>query len=125
MINANTSLRWLSRVKEDSANLREARETIERIIRDGIRAGDIIARIRALFKKIELAKEPLDLNEDHRGNHRARARNEIDKQKVALRLELPAELPKVLGDRVQLQQVMLNLILNAIRRDVRSPGPRS
>jgi PAS domain S-box-containing protein len=113
VINANTSLRWLSRVKEDSVNLKEARETIERIIRDGVRAGDIIARIRALFKKTELAKEPLDLNEAIQ-EILVLARNEIDKQKVVLRLELSGELPEVLGDRVQLQQVMLNLILNAV-----------
>ena len=113
VINADTSLRWLSRVKEDSVNLREARATIERIISDGVRAGEIIARIRALFKKNELAKEPLDLNEAIR-EIVALARKEIDKRNVSLRLELPAGLPEVFGDRVQLQQVMLNLILNAI-----------
>ncbi len=113
VINANTSLRWLSRVKEESVNLEEAREAIERIVRDGIRAGEIIARIRALFKKAEPAKEHLDLNEAIQ-EIIVLARNEIEKRKVVLRLELSADLPEVLGDRVQLQQVLLNLILNAI-----------
>lgn len=113
VINANTSLRWLSRVKEESVNLNEARETIERIIRDGIRAGEIIARIRALFKKTEPVKEKLNLNEAIQEIVNL-ARNEIEKRKVVLRWELSADLPAVLGDRVQLQQVLLNLILNAI-----------
>ena len=113
VINGNACLRWLSRAKEDSVNLREARETLQRIIRDGNRAGEIIARIRALFKKTESAKEPLDLNETIR-EIIVLARSEMDKQRVALRLELSPDLPNVLGDRVQLQQVMLNLILNAI-----------
>jgi PAS domain S-box-containing protein len=113
VINANTSLRWLSRVKEESVNLSEARETIERIVRDGIRAGEIIARIRALFKKTEPAKERLNLNEAIQ-EIIILARNEIEKQKVVLRWELSANLPAVLGDRVQLQQVLLNLILNAV-----------
>jgi C4-dicarboxylate-specific signal transduction histidine kinase len=112
VINGNATLRWLSRVK-DSVNLKEAREAVQRIIRDGNRAGEIIARIRALFKKTELAKEPLDLNETIR-EIIVLARNEIAKQQVTLRLELPSDLPRVGGDRVQLQQVMLNLILNAI-----------
>jgi PAS domain S-box-containing protein len=113
VINGNACLRWLAGEKEESANLAEAREALQRIIRDGNRAGEIIARIRALFKKTELAKGPLDLNETVR-EVIVLVRNEMDKQKVVLRLELASALPDVLGDRVQLQQVMLNLILNAI-----------
>jgi PAS domain S-box-containing protein len=113
VINANACLRWLDREKEESVNLREAREALQRIIRDGNRAGEVIARIRALFKKTESAKEPLDFNETIR-EVIVLARSEMDKQRVALRLKLPSGLPPVLGDRVQLQQVMLNLILNAI-----------
>ncbi len=113
VINGNACLRWLSRVKSDSEDLKEVRESIQRIIRDGNRAGEIIARIRTLFKKTELAKEPLDLNETIR-EIMVLARNEIDKHRVAFRLELSDGLPRVVGDRVQLQQVMLNLILNAI-----------
>jgi PAS domain S-box-containing protein len=113
VINGNACLRWLARVQEESVCLTEARETLQRIIRDGNRAGEIIARIRALFKKTESAKEPLDLNETIR-EVLVLTRSEMDKQRVALRLELSSDLPNVLGDRVQLQQVTLNLILNAL-----------
>jgi len=113
VINGNACLRWLARENEASVGLAEAREAVQRIIRDGNRAGEIVARIRALFKKTESAKGPLDLNETVR-EVIVLVRNEMDKQKVVLRLELASALPDVLGDRVQLQQVMLNLILNAI-----------
>ncbi|HEY0792465.1 MAG TPA: AAA family ATPase [Chthoniobacterales bacterium] len=113
VINATACMRWLARVREESVNLAEAREALQRIIRDGSRAGEVIARIRALFKKTEAAKEPLDLNEVIR-EVVALARSEMEKRRVILGLELTPDLPAVLGDRVQLQQVMLNLILNAI-----------
>jgi PAS domain S-box-containing protein len=113
VINGNACLRWLVRVKEESVELTEAREALQRIIRDGKRAGEIVARMRALFKKAESAKESLDINETIR-EILALARSEMDNQRVALRLGLSSDLPNVLGDRVQLQQVMLNLILNAI-----------
>ncbi len=113
VINSNACLRWLARVADDSVEIKEARETLQRIIRDGNRAGQIVARIRALFQKAEAAKEPLDLNETIR-EIVVLARSEIDKHRVTLRLELSPALPRVLGDRVQLQQVLLNLILNAI-----------
>ncbi len=113
VINANACLRWLAGVKETSPNLREARETIQRILRDGKRAGEIIGRIRALFKKAETTRALLDLNESIQ-EVVVLARGEMDKRGVALRFELEPNLPAVVGDRVQLQQVMLNLILNAI-----------
>jgi C4-dicarboxylate-specific signal transduction histidine kinase len=113
VINGNACLRWLARVNEESTNLEEAREALQRIIRDANRTGEIVARIRALFKKTEAAKEPLDLDETVR-EVIVLARTEIERQRIALRLELPPNLPRILGDRVQLQQVMLNLILNAI-----------
>jgi PAS domain S-box-containing protein len=113
VLNGNACLRWLARVKEDSVNLSEAREALQRIIRDGSRAGEVIARIRALFKKAETAKESLEVNEIVR-EVIVLARSEMDKKRVVLRMELAPELPFVLGDRVQLQQVMLNLILNGI-----------
>ncbi|WP_254508235.1 trifunctional serine/threonine-protein kinase/ATP-binding protein/sensor histidine kinase [Anatilimnocola floriformis] len=113
VINGNACLRWLSKIQDDSASLKEAREAIQRIIRDGNRTGEIIDRIRKLFKKTDLAKEPLDLNETVR-EVIALARSEIEKQWIRLRLDLSPDLPNVLGDRVQLQQVLLNLILNAI-----------
>jgi PAS domain S-box-containing protein len=113
VLNGNACLRWLSRMEGDSVNLNEAREALQRIIRDGARAGEVIARIRALFKKTEAAREGLELNEVIR-EVIVLARSEMDKRRVALRLELATDLPRVLGDRVQLQQVILNLMLNGI-----------
>jgi len=113
VLNGNGCLRLLAGVKEESENITEAREALQRIIRDGTRAGKIVERIRALFKKTESAKEPMDLNEAI-GEIIVLARSEMNKHEVALTLELSSDLPRVLGDRVQLQQVMLNLILNAI-----------
>jgi len=110
IMNGNGGLRWLA---GKSPNLDEAREALQRIIRDGNRAGEIICHIRALFKKTESAKGPLDLNESIR-EIIVLAKSEMEKQRVTLRLELPSDLPRVVGDRVQLQQVMLNLMLNAI-----------
>jgi signal transduction histidine kinase/GAF domain-containing protein len=113
VLNGNACLRWLARVKEDSVYLSEAREALQRIIRDGSRAGEVIARIRTLFKKTDTAKGPLDLNE---AIHEVivLARSEMDKKRITRKLQLADDLPRVVGDRVQLQQVMLNLILNAI-----------
>jgi C4-dicarboxylate-specific signal transduction histidine kinase len=108
--NANASLRWLA---GDSPNLAEAREAIRRISRDGIRAGDVIARMRALFKKAYVAKERLNLNEAIE-EVVVLTQSELWRNKVDLRLELAADLPSVMGDRVQLQQVVVNLILNSI-----------
>ncbi|MGB8169699.1 MAG: PAS domain-containing protein [Chthoniobacteraceae bacterium] len=113
VLNGNACLRWLAREPTASCNIIEARETIQRIIRDGTRAGEVIARIRALFKKTENAKAMLEINEVIR-EVIVLARSEMDKRRVALRLELAPDLPCVFGDRVQLQQVMLNLILNGI-----------
>lgn len=113
VLNGNACLRWLARVKEESVYLAEAREALQRIIRDGSRAGEVIARIRTLFKKSETAKGPLDLNEAIR-EVIVLARSEMDKKRITRKLQLAEGLPRVHGDRVQLQQVMLNLILNAI-----------
>ena len=113
VINGNACLRWLARIKDDSVNLAEAREALQRIIRDGSRAGEVIARIRALFKKAETTKGPLDINEAIR-EVIGLARSEMDKKRIKRQLHLAADLPLVFGDRVQLQQVMLNLILNGI-----------
>jgi PAS domain S-box-containing protein len=111
--NGGSCLRWLAQMEEDSENLDEARKALQRIIRDGKRAGDVIARIRTLFKKAETPKESLDLNEAIR-EVVDMTRSEMDKRRVRLRLDLAIERPPILGDRVQLQQVMVNLILNAI-----------
>jgi predicted ATPase/signal transduction histidine kinase len=108
--NANASLRWLA---GDAPNLDEAREALRRIVRDGSRAGDVTKRIRALFTKTRATKERLDINEAI-GEVVALTGSEMRRNQVVLQTQLAADLPLIVGDRVQLQQVMLNLILNGI-----------
>ena len=108
--NAGAGLRWLA---AELPNLDEAREAIRRIIRDVNRAGDVVSRMRALFKKACTAMEWLDINEAIE-EVVILTQSEVRRTKVALRTELAADLPSVMGDRVQLQQVVVNLILNAI-----------
>jgi len=108
--NANASLRWLA---GDSPNLVEAREAIRRIIRDGNRSSDVVSRVRALLKKARPATERLDINEAIK-EIVILTLSEVGKNKVALRTELAADLHPVMGDRVQLQQVVMNLILNGL-----------
>jgi len=108
--NGNACLRWLA---GDSPNLDEARETARRIIRDGNRAGDVIGRIRTLLRKTGTEKELLDMNQAVR-EVVALAEDEVRRNEVALRTELTGDLPPILGDRVELEQVVLNLIMNAI-----------
>jgi len=110
VVNGNACLRWLA---GDSPNLDEAREAVRRIVRDGKRAGEVIARIRALATKTAPVKERLDMNEAIR-EVVAFAGDELRKNSVAVRTELAADLSPVLGDRVQLQQVILNLVMNGI-----------
>jgi PAS domain S-box-containing protein len=110
LTNANAGLRWL---KGDPPNLSEAGDAIRRIIRDGKRAGDVISRMRSLFKKAGTAKERLDLNEAIE-EVVILTQSEARRHNLALRTQLAADLPPVMGDRVQLQQVVVNLILNAI-----------
>jgi signal transduction histidine kinase len=109
--NANASLRWLA---GDSPNLTEASAAIRRIIRDGKRADEIIGRIRALAKKAPPQKDWLDLNETI-GEVIAMARSEARRTSVSLQTQLANDLPLILGDRIQLQQVILNLLINAIQ----------
>ncbi len=108
--NANASLRWLA---GDSPNLAEAREAIGRIIRDGSRAGVVTQRIRALFTENRAAKERLDINEAI-GEVVVLTGSEMRRNRVILQMKLAADLPPIMGDRVQLQQVVVNLILNGI-----------
>ena len=108
--NASACLRWLA---GDAPNLEEAREAARRIIRDGNRASEVIARIRTLAKKVDTEKQPLDLNEAVQ-EVLALTEGEVRRHGVVLRRELAADLPPVLGDRVQLQQVALNLVMNGI-----------
>jgi C4-dicarboxylate-specific signal transduction histidine kinase len=108
--NGSACMRWLA---SQEPNLDEAREAARRIIRDGSRAGEIITRIRALLRKANTEKSPLDVNQTIR-DVITLTRNELTGKGVALRMELASSLPHVLGDRVQLQQVILNLIMNGI-----------
>jgi PAS domain S-box-containing protein len=108
--NGNACLRWLA---GESPNLDEARETARRIIRDGNRAGDVIGRIRTLLRKTGTEKELLDMNQVIR-EIVALAEGEVRRNGVALRTELAGDLPPILGDRVELEQVVLNLIMNAL-----------
>jgi signal transduction histidine kinase len=107
--NASTCLRMLD---ADPPNLEGARETARRTIRDGNRASDVIKRLRALFGKRDTTTESVDLNEATR-EVLALSSSELQRSRVILRTELTDDLPPVMGDRVQLQQVILNLLLNA------------
>jgi C4-dicarboxylate-specific signal transduction histidine kinase len=109
--NANASLRWLAAASPD---LNEACEAIRRIIRDGNRAADVVSRMRGLFKKARLAKERLNINEAIE-EVIILTDGEARRNKMALRTELAAKLPSVTADRVQIQQVVMNLILNGIQ----------
>jgi PAS domain S-box-containing protein len=108
--NANTCLRWLA---GDTPNIEEARAAAMRIVKDGRRAGDIISWIRLLFKKGTLERELVDVNEVIR-EMLVLLRSEAMRYSISVRTELAADLPQVLGDRVQLQQVLMNLIMNSI-----------
>jgi PAS domain S-box-containing protein len=119
--NANAALRWLA---GEVPNLNETGETIRRIIRDGKRAGEIVGRIRALAKKAPPQKDWLDLNQAI-GEVIAIARNELQRHRVSLQTQLANDLPLIMGDRIQLQQVVLNLLVNAIEAmSGVSEGPR-
>ena len=107
--NASTCLRMLD---ADPPNVDGARETAKRTIRDGNRASDVVTRLRALFSKKELTLESLDLNEAAR-EVIALSSSELQRNRVVLQSELADDLPPVSGDRVQLQQVILNLLRNA------------
>jgi C4-dicarboxylate-specific signal transduction histidine kinase len=108
--NANTCLRWLTR---DHPDLEEAREAASRIVKDATRAAGIISRVRLLFKKSTPQQELVDVNEAIR-EMIVLLRSEATRYNIAVRMELAADLPRIMGDRVQLQQVLMNLIVNSI-----------
>src|SRR5712692_1055412 len=110
VVNGGACLRWLAR---DPPNLDEARDAARCIVRDGKRAGDVIARIRALATKTATPKQRMNMNEAIQ-EVVALARSELRRNNVTLRMELEDDLSPVLGDRVQLQQVVLNLVMNGV-----------
>ena len=107
--NASTCLRML---RSDPPSIDGARETAERTIRDSNRASEVITRLRTLFSKKQIEVEPLDLNEAAR-EVIVLLSGEIEKNNIVLKHEFSERLPAVHGDRVQLQQVILNLLRNA------------
>jgi PAS domain S-box-containing protein len=110
MTNAKTCLRWLKRELPD---VDEAIEATSRIVKDGSRATEIIERLRSLYKKDLPQREPVEVNEIIR-EMVGLLRAEANQYAISIRIDLVADLPKITADRVQLQQVFMNLILNAI-----------
>ena len=108
--NAKTCLRWLGR---DQPDVPEARETAARIIKDVTRASDIISSISLLFKKGALQRQLVDVNELIR-EMIVLLHSEANRYSISIRTELAEDLPKVMADRVQMQQVFMNLMLNGI-----------
>ena len=119
--NGNACLHWLA---GETPNIQKARATVQRIIRDSNRACDVIHDIRTLVKKAPPYQEPVDLN-DLIYRTLTLANGEMTRNQVELQTELAVGLPSVLGDRVQLQQVLLNLIMNAIEAMSSMSGRRS
>lgn len=107
--NASTCFRMLA---ADPPNIEGARETVRRTLRDANRASDVVTRVRSLVSKQDAVIDSVDLNEATR-EVIALSVNELQRSKVVLHLELADDIPVVAGDRVQLQQVILNLLLNA------------
>ena len=107
--NASTCLRMLT---ADPPDVGGALETARRTIRDGNRAANVVARLRALFSKREFIPEPLDLTEAVR-EVIALSSNDLQRERIILQPDLADDLPIVTGDRIQLQQVILNLLRNA------------
>ncbi|WP_050402928.1 PAS domain S-box protein [Bradyrhizobium embrapense] len=108
--NADACLGWIGR---ETPDLSAARSSVEWIIEDAIRASEVIRRVRTLAKKGEIERAPLDINEIVR-DVIALVTRELVSHQVALRTELTAALPTILGDRIQLQQVIINLVMNGI-----------
>jgi signal transduction histidine kinase len=118
--NADACIRWLAR---DPPNVTEACDAASRLVKDTRRATDIIDRIRVLFKKGAPRRELVDVNEVVR-EMSVLLQQEANRRSISIRADLDPDLPKVLADRVQLQQVLMNLMLNGIEamKDVRPAG---
>jgi len=110
LANAEACLQWIGRKTPD---LDAARRSLEWIINDCNRAGEVIQRVRALLKKSDTQNAPLDVH-DAVNDSIALVQRELLTHRVSLRLELAPALPAVLADRVQLQQVIINLVINGI-----------
>jgi NO-binding membrane sensor protein with MHYT domain/signal transduction histidine kinase len=120
LTNADTCMLWLA---GDSPNIEEARAAAMRIVQDGTRAADIISRIRLLFKKGMPEREAVDVNDLVR-EMIVLLRSEAERYGISVHADLAADLPKVMGDRVQLQQVLMNLMVNGIDAMKELDGPR-
>jgi PAS domain S-box-containing protein len=110
MSSGQAALHWLDKATPD---VEAARRSIERVIRDATRAGNVVGRVRALTKKLPQRHDPLDINEVILEVIEV-TRSELMRNQVSLRTDLANGLPSIAGDRVQLQQIVLNLIMNAI-----------
>ncbi|MBR1127861.1 PAS domain-containing sensor histidine kinase [Bradyrhizobium iriomotense] len=108
--NADACMAWLDR---EPADLKAARRSAEWIVEDAHRASEVIRRIRALAKKTEIEVVPLDINQVVR-EAVALVRRELATHAVSVRMELASDLPQICGDRIQLQQVLINLVMNGI-----------
>jgi PAS domain S-box-containing protein len=118
VISGNACLNWLA---ASPPNLLRAREAVERIVRDGNRASDVLKRVRALLRKAPLVTSPVNVNEVIK-EVVALVGDELRKQTVELSTELDLNLPTVTADFVQLQQVLLNLVMNAIESMATTTG---
>jgi predicted ATPase/signal transduction histidine kinase len=110
LINAEACQTWLD---HEQPNLTEAHAALERIVRDGTRAGEVIRRVRTLAKKTDTKMAPLNFNEVL-SEALTLVQHELSSSRVALRMEQASALPAILADKVQLQQVILNLVINGI-----------
>jgi len=110
LTDANTCLRWLNRERPD---MEEARGAASRMVKDATRAAEIISRIRLLFNKSAPQRESVDINEIIR-EMVALMRDEIARNSISVQTELAEDIPLIMGDRVQLQQVLMNLMINGI-----------
>jgi PAS domain S-box-containing protein len=108
--NAEACLGWLDR---ESPEVDEARAAVERIVRDGHRAGEVIRRVRALIKRSDIQNVPIDMVEIV-SEVMSIVEHELRRYQVSHRIVAATDLPVVLGDRIQLQQVLLNLIVNSV-----------
>src|SRR6202790_4496345 len=117
---ANTCVRWITR---DEPDLKEAREAAWRIVKDAKRAAEIINRVRLLFQKGTPQRELVDVNEVAR-EMIVLLGDEASRRSISVRTELAEDLPHVIGDRVQLQQVLMNLIMNGVDAMHDVDGPR-